>query len=67
MTDHIAHLVTDDGFIEEFWKLIRSMPGATHEQVFEILNEEYRNFFGEDRFPSFDAFRKKRDRKYFKL
>jgi hypothetical protein len=63
-----AHrLVTDTGFIEEFWKRLAEMraedPTVTQEDVYEYLNDIYREAFGEDRFKSFDAFRKRRDRK----
>ena len=37
-------------------------PSVSQEAVFEELNEEFREVFGEDRFSSFDAFRKRRDR-----
>lgn len=64
---YIHRLVTDDGFISEFWRRLNELrqtdPSTTHEQVFEILNEEYRQVFGEDRFKSFDAFRKRRDKR----
>jgi len=60
-------LVTDEGFIQVFWDTLRELretdPSVTHEQVYELLNDEYREAFGEDRFKSFDAFRKRRDRR----
>ena len=62
----IHRLVTESGFIEAFWERLRDRrrkdPSVSQEAVFEELNEEYREVFGEDRFPSFDAFRKRRDR-----
>ena len=62
----IHRLVTESGFIEAFWERLRERrrkdPSVSQEAVFEELNEEYREVFGEDRFPSFDAFRKRRDR-----
>jgi hypothetical protein len=64
---YVHRLVTDTGFIEEFWRRLAEMrvenPAVTQEDVYDVLNEEYRSVFGEDRFPSFDAFRKKRDRR----
>lgn len=64
---YIHKLVTDDGFITEFWARLAQMrlddPSVTQEEVFEILNEEYRQVFKEDRFKSFDAFRKRRDKR----
>ncbi len=66
----IHRLVTDKGFIEAFWARLRERrlkePSVSQEAVFEELNEEYRSVFGEDRFPSFDAFRKCRERNYSK-
>jgi hypothetical protein len=67
MTLYIHRLVTDDGFIREFWRRLQEMrqkdPSVTQERVFELLNEEYREVFGEDRYKSFDAFRKRRDKR----
>lgn len=63
---YVHRLVTDAGFIREFWRRLREMretdPSVSQETAFEILDEEYRSVFGEPRFPSFDAFRKCRDR-----
>jgi len=63
---YVHRLVTDSGFIAEFWRRLAEMraadPDVTQEAVFESLNEEYRAVFGEDRYKSFDAFRKRRDR-----
>ena len=62
----IHRLVTDAGFINAFWERPRERrqkdPSVSQEAVFEELNEEFREVFGEDRFSSFDAFRKRRDR-----
>lgn len=67
MTLYIHRLVTDEGFIRAFWDTLREMrekdPSVTQEDVYEALNDEYKGVFGEDRFKSFDAFRKRRDRR----
>lgn len=59
-------LVTFDGFEKEFWSNYRNYNSAgfkmSQEQVFDELNSLYSDYFGEPRFPSFDAFRKRRDR-----
>lgn len=64
---YIHKLVPLAGFIDEFWRIYRDMvkddPSVTQEQVYERLNDQYREVFGIDRFKSFDAFRKQRDRK----
>ena len=64
----LAHkLVTNDGFITEFWRVLAEKrsegENVTQEDVFNELNAEFSAIFGEPRFPSFDAFRKMRDRK----
>ena len=63
----IHRLVSDEGFITEFWRRLNEMrakdPTVTQEDVFDSLQEEYRSVFGIDRYKSFDAFRKRRDRK----
>lgn len=63
----IHRLVSDEGFIAEFWRRLNEMrakhPDVTQEDVFDSLQEEYRSVFGVDRYKSFDAFRKRRDRK----
>ena len=67
MTLYIHRLVTDDGFIREFWRRLQERrqkdPSVTQERVCELLNEEYREVFGEDRYKSFDDFRKRRDKR----
>ena len=64
---YIHRLVTDDGFTAAFWERLREMmkkdPSVSQETVYESLNEEYRSVFGEDRFKSFDAFRKRGDKR----
>ena len=64
---YIHRLVTDEGFIAAFWELLKERraedPSVSQESVYEELNEEYNSVFGEDRFKSFDAFRKRRDRR----
>lgn len=64
---YVHRLVTDEGFMAAFWERLKERrdedPTVSQEAVFEELNEEYRSVFGEDRFKSFDAFRKRRDRR----
>lgn len=67
MTLFFHRLVTDEGFIRAFWDTLREWretdPTVSQETVYEALNDEYHEVFGEDRFKSFDAFRKRRDRR----
>lgn len=62
----VYRMVTRKGFIELFWHTLRDRrkqdAAVTHEQVFQELNELYRQEFGEPRYRSFCAFRKDRDR-----
>lgn len=55
------------GFVEAFWKEAAKRQKAgekfTHEGVFEYLDEKCQELFGYSRFPSFEAFRKFRDRR----
>ena len=62
MDDTMKRLVSLDGFTETFWREYRET-GDTQREVFERLNTAYHNAFGVYRFPSYDAFRKQRDRK----
>ena len=62
MDDTMKRLVSLDGFTEIFWREYRET-GGTQREVFERLNTAYHNAFGVYRFPSYDAFRKQRDRK----
>ncbi len=63
----IHRLVSDEGFIAAFWERMRQMretnASVTQEDVYDALNNEYREVFGVDRFKSFDAFRKRRDKR----
>ena len=64
---NIVHLASEAGFIEAFWehlwKARVANPLATQREVFEYLNNYYEEKVGEPRYPSFDAFRVRRDRR----
>lgn len=62
MTDEMKSLVSLEGFTAEFWREYRET-GETQQEVFDRLNTAYYHAFGVYRFPSYDAFRKQRDRK----
>lgn len=59
-------LVTFKSFLSHFWEEYRSGRFRSQEDVFDYLDGIYFEQFGEHRFPSFDAFRKARDRRYHK-
>lgn len=67
----LKDLITETSFIETFWAELRARRAVgsriTHKQLFEIMNDFYEEQTGEPRFPSFDAFRKCRDRKVKKM
>jgi len=64
---YIWRMATRAGFIELFWERLfdirKYVPELRQEDLFEDMNEMYLATFGEPRFPSYDAFRKYRDRK----
>lgn len=63
----IRQLATEKGFTEIFWSLLadyrRDGLNVTQRGVFDELNDYYEQEVGEPRFPSFDAFRVRRDRR----
>lgn len=61
-----TELVTFKDFLRHFWEEYRSGKFRSQEDVFDYLDGIYFEQFGEHRFPSFDAFRKARDRRYRK-
>ena len=63
MNDEMNKLLTRDGFIEVFWETIQAEPD-THQNIFHRLCEESSEAFGVCCFPSYDAFRKYRDRRH---
>lgn len=62
MTEEMKNLVSLEGFTDAFWREYRET-GGTQRAVFERLNDAYHEAFGVYRFPSFDSFRKQRDRR----
>ncbi len=67
----IRQMMTDEGFTELFWRRLsterKAGRKASQREIFEELNDEYEAEFGVARFPSFDAFRVKRDRRTRKV
>lgn len=61
-------LIKFTGFVSEFWRIYyhsaEDGDPITQQQAFDVLNSEFEKRYGEPRFKSFDAFRKRRDR-YF--
>lgn len=64
--DTVKRIVTDSGFIAEFWDRLwqyrKTEPATTHRAVYEELNALFEAEYGEPKYKSFDAFRVKRDR-----
>lgn len=67
MTDILKKLASRRGFVDEFWARLKRYraegKNVTHKQVFEELNDYWESEIGEPRFPSFNAFRKCRDKR----
>lgn len=63
---NLDRLVSAEGFIEAFYEQLRDYQASgqrvTNEDVFDALNNRFMERFGVYRFPSYNAFRKKRDR-----
>lgn len=70
MEELLKQLCTDSGFIAAFWERLRDYRAqgrsVSQREVFEELNGLYEEEIGEPRFPSFTAFRLKRDRMFRK-
>lgn len=57
----LLRIATRKGFVAEFWRLLAASrkedPDTSRRQVFERLNDLYFATFGEDLYPSYNAFR----------
>lgn len=67
MTDILKKLASRRGFVDEFWARLKQYRAGgmnvTHIEVFNELNDLWEAEIGEPRFPSYNAFRKYRDKK----
>ena len=67
MTDILKKLASRKGFVDEFWTRLKQYRAGgmnvTHIEVFNELNDLWETEIGEPRFPSYNAFRKYRDKK----
>lgn len=61
-----VQMMSKSGFTELFWselaRLRKVDDKITHEQVYEIMEEEYQREFGQRRYASWRSFRDNRDR-----
>lgn len=59
-------LISDEGFLKAFYERVRQYQvegkKRTHVEIYEELEDIFEAEFGCQRFKSYDAFRKKRDR-----
>lgn len=66
MENDIVRMVSLTGFIEVFWERVRADRGngggQTYMQIYEGMEGDFSRKYGITRFPSYDAFRKARDR-----
>lgn len=56
-------LISPEGFDAEFFKLMGKPTIPTQEYAFDILNEAYRERFGNYRYLSFDSYRVSRNKR----
>lgn len=65
LTDRQIQMLSKQGFVALFWedygRLSRENEGVTHEQVYELLEEEYMKGTGQRRYANFKSFRTRRD------
>lgn len=61
ITNEAQRLLTPRGFDAEFFKNLASC--KTHKDAYLKTEETYSNFFGKNRYRSFESFRKARDRR----
>ena len=65
LTDRQIQMLTKRGFVALFWeeygKHVKNDPSVTHEQVYELLEQEYQNGTGQRRYANFKSFRTRRD------
>lgn len=58
-------MVTKRGFTDLFWeeliRLRKENDKVTHEEVYEMLENEYESTYGQRRYSSFQSFRVRRD------
>lgn len=59
-------MMSKSGFVELFWKELARLrkvdDSITHEQVYEIMEQEYQREFGQRRYANWRSFRDNRDR-----
>jgi hypothetical protein len=65
LTDRQIQMLTKKGFVALFWKeyseQMKKDPSVTHEQVYELLENEYQKGTGQRRYANFKSFRTRRD------
>lgn len=61
-----VQMMSKSGFVELFWKELARLrkvdDSITHEQVYEIMEQEYQREFGQRRYANWRSFRDNRDR-----
>lgn len=64
--DEITKMATRSGFVEVFWDRLRGLRRIgrmdTPKQIYEGMELEHEEKYGVFRFPTYDAFRKYKDR-----
>lgn len=67
LTQRVVQMLSKKGFVALFWADLKTArktdPKATHEQVYNLLENEYRKATNQRRYSSFKSFLVVRDRK----
>ena len=66
MENDLVKMVSVSGFIDVFWDRVRADRGdggnQTYKEIYADMEADFSHKYGITRFPSYDAFRKARDR-----
>lgn len=62
LTPRILKMTTKTGFVELFWEAVNTdQQQHTHEEIYDMLENEYQQVFKRRRYTSFKNFRRRRD------
>lgn len=65
ISQRLIRMVTKRGFADLFWedliRLRKENDKVTHEEVYEMLEQEYEATYGQRRYSSYQSFRVRRD------
>lgn len=68
MMEEIVRMATRQGFVDVFWARLKAArrSGAvdSRKQIYDLMEEEYEAQYGQTCFPSYEAFKKYRNRHF---